>query len=90
MNVVNSSNYLSQFKKIIDKLISEDAESAKQFKLYIDTIVLNSPTKLKKYKQSHYFEDENIKYIHHEGYTITFYIDEENDVSVLLGIVKNY
>jgi len=88
MNIVNSENYLLQFKKLVDDLVLEDAQSAKKFKLYIDTIVLNLATKLKKYKQSHYFEDENIKDIQHEGYTITFYVDEPIDVCVLLGIIK--
>jgi len=88
MYIVNSENYLLQFKKLVDDLISEDAQNAKMFKLYIDTIVLNLVTKLKKYKQSHYFEDENIKDIQHEGYTITFYIDEPTGVCVLLGIIK--
>jgi len=88
MNIVNSTNYLLQFKKIVDDLVAEDVDNAKKFKLYIDTVVLNLTTKLKKYKQSHYFEDENIRDIQHEGYTITFYIDEPIDICVLLGIVK--
>jgi len=88
MNIVNSENYLLQFKNLVDNLMSEDTQNAKKFKLYIDTVVLNLATKLKKYKQSHYFEDENIKDIQHEGYTITFYIDEPIDVCVLLGIIK--
>jgi len=88
MNIVNSTNYLDQFKKIIDELVEKDLENAKAFKLYIDTIVLNLPTKLKKYKKSHYFDDENIKDIQHEGYTITFYVDTKRDIYVLLGIVK--
>jgi len=88
MSIVNSENYLSQFKEIVDYLASEDLQNAKKFKLYVDTIVLNLETKLKKYKQSHYFKDENIKDIQHEGYTITFYIDESIGICVLLGIIK--
>ena len=88
MNIVNSENYLLQFKKLVYDLVIEDIQNAKKFKLYVDTVVLNLATKLKKYKQSHYFDDENIKDIQHEGYTITFYVDEPIGVCVLLGIIK--
>jgi hypothetical protein len=42
---------------------------------------------VKKYKKSIYFDDENIKDIQNQGFAIPFYIDEEKNRYILLGIV---
>ena len=48
--------------------------------------MLNLPTKVKKYKQSIYFNDVNIKDIEFQGCTISFLIDDKNDTYIILGI----
>ena len=73
---------MSSFKK-------EDENSAKQFSIYLDTIIINMHTKTKKYKQSLYFDNEHVKDIENQGYTIPFYIDDSKNMYVLLGILKN-
>jgi len=57
--------------------------------MYLDTIIINMHTKVKKYKQSIYFDNENIKDIQNQGFTIPFYIDEKKKVYILLGIVNS-
>ncbi len=89
MNIICSELYETQLKEILESIISEaDYKTAKNFKLYLDTIILNIPTKAKKYKTSIYFDDDSIKDIEYEAYTIPFILDEENKIYRLLGIVK--
>lgn len=89
MKIVSSQLYVDQLKSIILEDFKGDIPAARSFKLYLDTIILNMPTKLKKYKKSIYFDDENIKDIEHHGFTIPFYYDSINDTYVVLGIISN-
>lgn len=89
MNILCSELYEKQLKEILESILSQsDYETTKKFKLYLDTIILNMPTKAKKYKQSIYFDDERLKDIEYEGYVIPFILDEENKIYTVLGIIK--
>jgi len=88
VNIICSELYEKQLKEILESLVKEDFKATKSFKLYLDTLILNMPTKVKKYKTSIFFDDKNIKDLECQGYTIPFLVDEENDVFVVLGIVK--
>ena len=89
MNILYSDLYKEQLKEIVKALKEENEANAKNFELYLDTIIVNMHTKVKKYKQSIYFDNENIKDIENQGYTIPFYIDEKNNIFVLLGLIKS-
>ena len=88
MKIVVSKLFETELKNILEELAQQDYALTKQFKMYLDTIIMNLPTKVKKYKKSIYFDNENIKDIEYQGCTIVFYIDEENDSYVILGITK--
>lgn len=88
MCILASNLYKEQLKEVLKLLEEENASNAKSFELYLDTIIVNMQTKVKKYKQSIYFDDENIKDIENQGFTIPFYIDEKKKVYVLLGLLK--
>jgi len=89
MNVICSELYETQLKEILETIIvNENYQTAKKFKLYLDTIILNIPTKAKKYKNSIYFDNNNIKDIEYEDYLIPFILDDENKIYTILGIVK--
>ncbi|WP_345992841.1 hypothetical protein [Sulfurimonas sp. HSL-1716] len=89
MKILSSQLYEEQLKAILDSYFGSDIQAAKSFKLYLDTIIINMPTKVKKYKQSIYFDDENIKDIENQGFTIPFFIDNINNTYIILGIVDN-
>ena len=89
MKIINSKLYEEQLKTILKELFITDIKAAKSFKLYLDTIILNIPTKAKKYKKSVYFDDEGIKDIEHQGFTIPFLYDAINNTYVVLGIISN-
>ncbi len=86
MKIVCSALYEEQLKAILAAFPTQKA--AKDFKLYLDTIIMNAPTKAKKYKQSRYFEEENIKDIEYENYTIPMYVNLEQESYFIIGIVK--
>ncbi|MEA3371161.1 MAG: hypothetical protein U9Q40_07460 [Campylobacterota bacterium] len=89
MNILCSELYETQLKEILELVLSQsDYQTAKKFKLYLDTIILNMPTKAKKYKKSIFFDDEYIKDIEYENYLIPFVFDDENKIFTVLGIVK--
>ncbi|WP_242689796.1 hypothetical protein [Sulfurimonas aquatica] len=73
---------------ILEGMHNENKSLTKKFKLYLDTIIINLPTKAQKYKSSIYFDDETIKDIEHEGYTIIFYTDKESSTYLILSILK--
>ena len=86
MKIITSKLYETQLKEILESIVKVDYKVAKNFKIYLDTIVLNLPTKVKKYKQSIYFNDVNIKDIEFQGCTIPFFIDNETNSYIILGI----
>jgi len=88
MKIVCSELYEKQLKEILESMLEFDYKATKSFKSYLDTIIVNIPTKSKKYKKSIFFDDEKIKDVEHQGLRIPFYIDEENDVYLILGISK--
>ena len=88
MNILCTPLYEEQLKSILEKFANEDFNATKSFKLYLDTILINMPTKAHKYKKSIYFDDENIKDIEHENFTIVFYIDHASNNYLILGIIE--
>jgi len=87
MQILCTELYETQLKALLERFIQEDFEATKKFKLYLDTILVNLPTKADKYKKSIYFDDENIRDIPHEEYTIVFHMDKERNEYLILGIL---
>ncbi len=88
MQIICSELYEKQLKEILEPLVKEDISFAKKFKMYLDTIIINIPTKVDKYKKSIYFDDENIKDLEYEDFTVVFYVEKSNSSYIILGIVK--
>ena len=89
MQILSSGLYKEQLKEAVELIKKQNSAEVNNFKLYLDTIIINLQTKLKKYKKSIYFDNENIKDIQNQGFTIPFYIDEQKNVYVLLGLVNS-
>jgi hypothetical protein len=88
MNISCTALYEKQLKNILEEMSQIEFDMAKKFKLYLDTVIINVPTKAKKYKPSIYFDDESIRDIVHEGYIIPFYISPDNNNYLIIGILK--
>jgi transcriptional regulatory protein LevR len=87
MKILTTELFERQLKEILETFALEDIEATKKFKLYLDTIIINIPTKAKKYKNSIYFNDNKIKDIPHEEFTIVFQIDETLNNYLILAIL---
>ena len=88
MQILCSSSFEKQLKELLSEYAKEDFAATKNYKMYLDTIIINMPTKVQKFKKSIYFNNEDIKDIEHQGHIIPFYFDEEKEIYLLLGIVK--
>jgi len=88
MKILCAPTFAKQLEVLLGDYTQEDFAAIKSFKMYLDTIILNMPTKIQKFKKSIYFNDENIKDIEHQGLIIPFYIDEKTGDYLILGIVK--
>lgn len=88
MQILCTPAYETQLKTILEEFLQEDFEATKKFKLYLDTILINLPTKAHKYKQSPLFDSEDIKEIPHEAYNVIFFHDKTNNNYLIMGIVK--
>ncbi len=88
MKILCTELFEKQFKEILQEFAKENLEETKKFKMYLETLIINIPTKAQKYKPSIYFEDEDIKDLEHQGFIVPFYIDKESDSYLILGIIK--
>ena len=89
MDILCTSLYEEQLKELLSTFAEEDFKAAKAFKLYLDTIIINMHTKAHKYKTSIHFDNENIKDIQHEEYTIVFFEDKVHHNYLLLSIIHD-
>jgi len=87
-HIVSSALFEEQLQEILSSFEKEECNSAKSFKLYLDTVIINMQSKITKYKPSLYFDGENVKDIENQGFVIPFYSDEVEEIYVLLGIFK--
>ena len=87
MKILVTEKFEKELKLIFSKMLEQlDCKSTKGFKLYLDTIILNIPTKLKKYKISPFFNDSHIKEIDYNGFKIFIYEDSLKKNIILLSI----
>ena len=88
MKICVTPTFESQLQEIVQELLAHDEAYAKSFKMYLDTILLNIPTKTAKYKPFEPLAQEGVQQIQHKGLTIPFYHDEKNETFIVLGVLK--
>ena len=86
MMVLATPRFEEQLKNILLPLARTDAAAARSFKLYLDTVLLNLPSKAAKYKPSIYTDDPTVRDVEHQGFTIPFHHDSDDDIYTVLGI----
>jgi hypothetical protein len=86
MNILTTPLYEEQLKGILELILEVDYQAAKSFKTYLETIIINIPSKEQKYKKSIYFDDEKIKDVEFQGCVIIFYVEKSNNTYIILGI----
>lgn len=88
MQILCTDVFENQMKQILKKFAQEDFSATNNFKMYLETVIINIPTKAKKYKKSIYFDDKDIRDVEHQSFRIPFLFDEENNIYLILGIVE--
>ena len=87
MQILISKRFEEDLQMILKQIHTQlGCKDMKNFKLYLDTIIANIPTKLHKYKVSSFFDDENIKEVDYNGFKIFIYEDKMEKNIVLLSI----
>ena len=88
MNLVCTERFEEQLKDILEEMIEIDIKQARDFKSYLEALIINIPTKVKKYKTSIYYSDADVKDLQYDGYTIPFLHNEETEGYLILEIIK--
>jgi len=88
VQILCAETYQTQLRSLLEEFPKEQLDAAKSFKLYLDTVIINIPTKVQKFKKSTLFNYDNIKDLEHKGLRIPFYYEKETETYLILGIVK--
>jgi len=88
MKILATNTYEQELKKILEPMAIENLEDTKKFKIYLDTIIINIPTKFFKYEKSQYFDDDYIRDVEYEHCRVVVYFDEMNNNYIILSILE--
>ena len=88
MKIYKNEKFISQLDDVLDFIAIDSLNQAIIFNRNLEikiNSILNMPYK---FRQSIHFDDENIRDLIFKGYTIPYFIDEENRLIIILGIIK--
>ena len=88
MRIVTSKLFEQQLQNILQLIVTHNPDVAKGFKTYLDTVILNIPSKVQKYKRSVYFDNDNIKDVEFQGCIVVFHVNEEKNEYFIMGITS--
>ena len=88
MQIVKSPTYNVQLIKRLKTIASDSPDNARKFKKTLDEHIYNLDYMPYKFRQSYYYDNENIRDLIVQGYTIPYMIDEENQKIIVLDIFK--
>lgn len=88
MKIIYQAKFINSFNQIWDYITLDSKTRANQFKKEVKQKIEELPNMPFKFRQSIYFEDENIRDLIFKGYTIVYKIDKEQDTIIIIGIKK--
>jgi len=88
VQIVKSPTYNVQLIKRLKTIASDSPDNARKFKKTLDEHIYNLDYMPYKFRQSYYYDNENIRDLIVQGYTIPYMIDEENQKIIVLDIFK--
>ncbi|MDX9743348.1 MAG: type II toxin-antitoxin system RelE/ParE family toxin [Arcobacteraceae bacterium] len=86
MRVIRTPHYILRLQKILEYIGKDKISAAKKFKASVDkniNTLVHSPYK---YRKSFYFNDENIRDMIFEGYSIIYRVDRDKNIIEILEI----
>lgn len=88
MNILVTHTFEAQLRDLLESMLLTETQDVQKFKMYLDTILINMPTKAAKYKISKFFDDEDVRDIEHEDFIIPFYHNKQKNTYLILGIIR--
>lgn len=88
MKIVYDEKFIDTFTNIWDFIALDSKSRANDFKEELKSKIENLVHMPYKFKQSIYFNEEEIRDLVFKGYTIPYKIDEENNQIIIIGINK--
>jgi len=88
MQIIRDTNYLLALDSILEHITKDSFVSANKFSKALDKKINKLPNMPYKFRQSLYYDDENIRDFIFKGYTIPYLIDESDSTLVILDIFK--
>jgi len=88
MRIVRRELFDKNLQNITQHIAIDSSYQAKRFKNNLKKLIINLNNYPYKFRQSYYYEDENIRDLVFKGYTIPYLIDKDNDIIAILEIFK--
>ena len=89
MKINFSENFYFLLNEIIDFKSKDKPEAARKFKKDLIVAIKKDLKFPYNYKKSFYFDDDTFRGYTHKGYTITYKINDEKQLVLVIGIIKN-
>ena len=86
MQIKFDEKFEANLKIILEYIAKDKLSASKKFKRDLFSQIKNLPSFPYKHRKSFYFNDENIRDMIFNGYTIVYEIDSEKDSIIILNI----
>lgn len=88
MEIIRREQYINALDKILEYIAKDSIQASKCLWKKIDKRINVLDYMPYKFRKSYYYEDENIRDLIVEGYTIPYLIDKEDNKIIVLDIFK--
>lgn len=88
MTIIRDDRYIENLQNMLDNIAKDSITRANIFRINLDKKINNLPNMPFKFRQSNYYEDDNIRDLIFKGYTIPYLVDEKKELIVVLDIFK--
>ena len=89
MKVKFSGVFYNQLKEIVSYIAKDKPIALRKFKKNLIIAIKKDLQFPYNYKKSIYFDDDDYRDYVHKGYTVTYQINNEKQLVIILGIIKN-
>jgi plasmid stabilization system protein ParE len=88
LHIIRDSEFVKALDNILDYIAVDSLIASIDFNRELEEVINNISHMPYKYRQSFYYDDENIRDMIFKGYTLPYLIDTKNNCIVLLDIFK--
>jgi len=86
MKIKRSPQYNNNLFKILDYIAQDKVSASENFLNELDKIINNLPNFPFKFRQSVYFDNENIRDMVYKGYTVIYRVNESKNIIDIVRI----